>query len=502
MPLNIRKTPVGTIAFPSVSNTAESCDTNIIVPDSKPDVREVIYAVARTLINEKKVQRDYITLSGVTDYELVYLAEGEGEIESLSTRVPFTHQLELSCGEGAYATVKCNGEPVVATVVNSRKINIRHTIEFETNAVLSVTSDVVSGADCGLPCRSVTAESTCLVAFCERDFQVGGTLSRRGGAPSEILATDCRIDSREIKFINGKPVAKGVVRATALYRDDGGNLCTATGDFPFTEPFGWEGEGDIREAEYTLTDGEFIIKRDGDCPEISVNLSYTLSAFVYEDCTVELVTDIYSPDCELEADREEIRFSRIAGAFEEYPVRDTITLAHGGDTADICNTTVTPIIEDIKSNPSGCEAVGKAVVRLCCVATGGGIHTVEKEIPFTCPVGITPAPDDRISVVAEAENISADISGGGADVRFTLCLQSHVATDTALSCICDVRETDAETDGEDAPSVVLYFPSAGEKLWDIAKSYRTTTDAIERANGRDFGETFAGGEVVMIPRRN
>lgn len=502
MPVNISKNTIKTVSYPSVSNTLMSCDTNVIVPDSKPDAREVVVVSVRPLIGEKRVQKDYITLSGNLDYELMYTPEGGDCPVGVSTRVPFTHQIEMAGGEGAHISVKCNVVSVSAVAVNSRKINIKSVIDFETNAVLSSSFEIASEKGCDMPCRTDSVNCSCLASFCERDFEVGGALTLGGGAPAEILATRGGIDCREIKFINGKPVAKGIVRAAALYTDEEGKRCIAEGDFPFTEPLGCDGEGTSREVDFVMTDGQFAITSEGGGSGISATFSYTLCAFIYEDCKAEVISDIYSPEFDLETDRRDISFCHITSVREECPVKETIPLMSGNEAVAVFSTTVTPEIEDIRSTPSGTEAVGKAAILLCCVDREGNVCTAKKELPFACSLGVSAEDKDRISVVVEAESISAGlISPNMADVRYTLCFDTKVAGAQDLSCICDVRAIECEDKKVSAPSVLLYFPSAGEKLWDVAKEYRTTVDAISQANGRDFGEVFGEGEVVMIPRR-
>ena len=61
-------------------------------------------------------------------------------------------------------------------------------------------------------------------------------------------------------------------------------------------------------------------------------------------------------------------------------------------------------------------------------------------------------------------------------------------------------EEDAPRDPAARPSIVLRAVAEGERLWDIAKTYGTTTADIIQAN--DLGEdALAAGRVLLIPKK-
>ena len=61
---------------------------------------------------------------------------------------------------------------------------------------------------------------------------------------------------------------------------------------------------------------------------------------------------------------------------------------------------------------------------------------------------------------------------------------------------------DTEACSPTAPvSVILRYMDAGERLWDIAKSYRTTVDAIRQANQLTEDVTNTQAQMLLIPVR-
>ena len=49
------------------------------------------------------------------------------------------------------------------------------------------------------------------------------------------------------------------------------------------------------------------------------------------------------------------------------------------------------------------------------------------------------------------------------------------------------------------PSIVIYFCSENESLWDIAKKYKTTVNDIMEANGLSGDKAVVSGIQLLIP---
>ena len=94
--------------------------------------------------------------------------------------------------------------------------------------------------------------------------------------------------------------------------------------------------------------------------------------------------------------------------------------------------------------------------------------------------------------------ISATPTSGGIEVRFDVAFSYLAQSTRRVSAVADVQVGEAES-REDAPSIVLRVVSH-ERLWDIAKTYRTTMDDILQANELESGTELAG-RLLLIPRR-
>ena len=68
-------------------------------------------------------------------------------------------------------------------------------------------------------------------------------------------------------------------------------------------------------------------------------------------------------------------------------------------------------------------------------------------------------------------------------------------------CLQSLEAEECGKKDENVPSLVLRAMKQGERLWDIAKLYRTTVEAILAANELKEESAAVIGKLLLIPRR-
>ena len=86
-------------------------------------------------------------------------------------------------------------------------------------------------------------------------------------------------------------------------------------------------------------------------------------------------------------------------------------------------------------------------------------------------------------------------------MRFPVCFQylARTAQNVAGISAAAIDES-APLDHAGRPSIILRMVGEGERLWDIAKAYGTTTEDIVQANA--LGEEAPpAGQLLLIPKK-
>ncbi len=97
--------------------------------------------------------------------------------------------------------------------------------------------------------------------------------------------------------------------------------------------------------------------------------------------------------------------------------------------------------------------------------------------------------------------IAASVGADGVELRFPVTFAVSVAETPRYPCLQSLEAEECGKKDENVPSLVLRAMKQGERLWDIAKLYRTTVEAILAANELKEESTAVIGKLLLIPRR-
>lgn len=100
-----------------------------------------------------------------------------------------------------------------------------------------------------------------------------------------------------------------------------------------------------------------------------------------------------------------------------------------------------------------------------------------------------------------AGEIAASVGADGVELRFPVTFAVSVAETPRYPCLQSLEAEECGKKDENVPSLVLRAMKQGERLWDIAKLYRTTVEAILAANELKEESAAVIGKLLLIPRR-
>ena len=93
-------------------------------------------------------------------------------------------------------------------------------------------------------------------------------------------------------------------------------------------------------------------------------------------------------------------------------------------------------------------------------------------------------------------NITSDYD---IELRTTLGFRARLKNTSKNNLIKSVSIDEEKALVKKRPSIVIYFCSENENLWDIAKKYKTTVGDIIEANGLSGDKAVVSGIQLLIP---
>lgn len=516
MPIKLQKEHVSLSEVLCSQYCRCAAESDVIVPDVKPDVLKILQISSDVTVTQKNVQTDRVYVQGVIRLNILYIPDGEtvGRVKSISATQDFSHQLDIKGAKaGMVLSVDAECEPPEYTLINSRKLNVRSKIGLSIKLTVPTEVEIATDIDgdepvqtSGMHLRLCSAGSEA-----ERDIIIRERLEIPDGKPDigELLKIDAKPFSSELKIIDGKAAVKGEVRLCLLYgaADEDASVQFAEYTLPFTEILEIDGlaEGMEGEVEYSVKDTYSEISQDSDGDNRMAGIELTLCARVKTFKTVELdaIADAYGLNGELIIERSAYNLEQlIANTSADAAVKETVTVPDLlPELYRICDCTALPNIENISIDNGAVTVSGFVSCSVLYLPNGGElpIAAFSHTIPFSHSFEIAGIKKDSVcDAKSEVGHISFNMnSAREIELRVTveICLR---AVSPGQTMLIDSMEQNEDAETVTIPSMIIYFVQSGDTLWDIAKRYRTTPDAIIEANGKEKEILKPGNRIYIF----
>ena len=200
---------------------------DVIVPDIKPDIVNIINANANSYIYKEEVSTGRVRVDGNIDTYIVYLADN-GENRSIQTTLNFVETIEdNTINESCFSKQKICLENIEAKVLNERKISIKASLKIKSDVYEKSEIEIASDFDeCGeveklketLDIKSIVGSNKVKTSIKE-DISVDNSFE-----VAEILKTDIEIANFENKISYNKVLAKADANVKIIFLAEDGRI--------------------------------------------------------------------------------------------------------------------------------------------------------------------------------------------------------------------------------------------------------------------------------------
>ena len=487
-----------------------SCETTRenIVPDSCPDIARVVDTVGTVYLTGRELSGDgRFCASGTVDVSVLYIPEkGEGP-RSLRFQMPFQ-----CCGEGAedvceFLDIRGELRSIDTRVLNPRKVLTRANLTLYPSGcrhvVLSLREDAEGE---GIQLLREKRISRVAAGVREKEFSFVEELPispGRGGA-EEIV--DLRLDVRgtDSKLIGSKLVVKGLISATALYREEGGRLAVLQQEMPFSQILEGSGfdEDCESEAVYRLLGAECRPGSENspdDSHVLTVDLLLRARVTVFRNEEVSFLADLYSTAAPVRCELTEFQ---LAEDSQRHTRRQNVRelLETGTPVKAVVDTEVRCGGVQFSGETGDLTLEIPVWARCLYMDENDTLHSVRGEFHTTCPADLPGGCQAAAEAICRGD-VMASIMPDGVELRFPVECTVDTCQRNRHICVSG-GETDeeGERDASPRPSLILRKIGQEETLWSVAKQYRTTCKSILEVNEIPDEEQIPTDRMLLIPR--
>jgi len=94
--------------------------------------------------------------------------------------------------------------------------------------------------------------------------------------------------------------------------------------------------------------------------------------------------------------------------------------------------------------------------------------------------------------------VVSGVSDGKVDVKIEIKVCADVYACETQRIITAIEPVESTDKNKRASTLTIYFADSGERLWDIARHYNTTVEAVQQENSIT-GETVNEKRMLLIP---
>lgn len=505
MELNLEQTRMRSFE-PVLDTTIFQEETmEMIVPDACPDILGIIDTEGRITLARKEVMDGRVELSGAIRVSVLYLPEGGGGLRRLEAALPFTcaaDGTELSRECRLHVTPGVSGAET--KVLNPRKVLIRAEAMLACRAFSPRELAVASGAAAeagAIQQRCEERETYLITCAASHPFGMSDDIELSGGKPeaAELLKYRAIPRCNDAKVIGNKLILKGEVRLALVYRGPEDGVFTADFDLPFSQimEVSNSSENSDHTVDVVVTKLDCTMDPIGEGRIFRLELELCAQAVLRETCHLTLLRDLYSVSHTAQITPAE-HILRIRGeqGVKTQMLQEVLETPQNVRTAD--DVYFLPGSVSQRTEEGRRILTVSGILSALCVGEDGMVTGISRPIKAECPLELPEGARCDCSCRLGGELMALPTSGG-VEVRIPLefCYTTfQEARATAVGRV-ELLEEDEEDETE-RPSVVLRMVSPREELWDLAKHYRTTEEAILSANGLETG-TLPAGKLLLIP---
>ncbi len=476
-----------------------------IVPDVKPDVIASINTSGNICIYKKEILDGRVRIDGSIDAYVMYLTESEDSlVRGLNTSIDFTHMMDMpNCTSDMNLELDAALKGIDCKVLNGRKINLKTNIEFKVKIYENKDEEIIRqivGVE-NIQKQNKVLQINSLVGMGNTKVVAKDTLSIDEGCNfGEILKANCNITNKEYKMSYNKILAKADASVRIMYLTEENTIKTVSSQIPV---MGFIDVPDI--SEENICDINYLLKNIIIKPNsagehsIMIEAEIDIDARAYDTKDIEIIDDLYNPDCDIEFTTKDIEtLTQKNNCNEVVDINENININEIQNILDIeANSTITNI------NMGNDKIIYEGEISLKILFesnTSSRIETKQIDIPFNKQISTNVTSNIKVSNNIEITKQSFNANGSNLEIKMELNLMASIYKTTTLRII-DTLQIE-EYKKTNRCGMTIYFVKKEDTLWNIAKRFRTTVDEIVRVNELQDENKIEIGQQLFIPNYN
>lgn len=481
-----------------IFNTSKSFEVvgDIIVPDIKPDIVNIINTNANSYIYKEDISEGKIRFDGNVDTYIVYLADN-GENRSIQTTLNFIESIEDNTIVGnVNVKDKISIEAIEAKVLNERKISIKANLKLISEVYEKVEIEIPTNFDVDkdTQIRKETLEIKSIIGVNKVKTSIKEDISVDASIQvAEILKTNIEITNIENKISYNKVLAKADSNIKIIYLAEDGKINVVESKIPIMSFIDIDkvSDNNMCDVEYTIRNMLFK-PNNSEMHSINCQIDFEVNCEVYESKTIDVIQDMYGLRNTIEFTKKDIQLELNSLPKEEITNLNERVLVE--DILNIYDVCVYPKVVSKNSSGGICNYECEVSLDIYYEADNrNGINVKNIKLPFMMKFEETDG-DIEFNVTKKVFTVREE----NVDLDLQISARQENNNMKKISIIenVEIKEQEDESDYK----MFMYFVKQGDTIWKIAKKFRVSMQEIIKLNSLENPDRINIGDVLYIMR--
>ncbi len=487
-------------------------ETDCIIPDSKPDILNVMSTNGTVCMYKKEIQDKKVKVEGSIDTYIMYIPDAqEVGIRGMNTSIDFSEVIVMEKAKEGYAQdTNIVLKSIECKVLNGRKISLRAVLEVQiriyANEHIDVIEDIADMQDLQTLKENIEIETVMgegmTKAYAKDTINIETTDNL-----AEMLKAEFCISNKESKISYNKVLVKADVVGKFVYLTEEGMIKCVTRNIPVMGFIDMQNIEENHICETKIEIKNVLVKPNNkEDHSIFVEVEVDIQCRVYEEKEIEWIQDVYSPVQQLEFTQRRVQLvAKKTWVKDIYNLRQKQTI-EGIGQREIMDISIQPTIHNQTIRDGMIHYEGKVEVGMLLRNTATQTLEVQtREIPFEHSLQQQTIREQSIietqleikweEIVVATEN--------EIEIKIDVGIEASVQNKVSIS----VMENMQILENRNIPqaSIVIYYAKQEDTLWEIAKRFHSTVEEIQKINTLVEGETIARRQLFIpryVPARN
>jgi len=510
MAVELIKKPISLYQVIDEQQKEELVETGIIVPDSKPDVLDILAVDVSAVVKTREKTGRVMEIGGELCYQVIYRADNqEQSIEAINVSAPWSVSFSYPAGEeNVHTIVRSTVEHTDVEIINGRKLGAKSVVKLNVKFLAVQTVEAGENLQGENVYQKADQQEIAMIEdIGERNINISELLELPNNKPAIEEILYCGAVLRDVN-VSGNDTLESVLELNILYRpdNDSAQVENAFFEVPVSAKL------DLDNTYYTSLTVNGTIRSvnarpdedlDGLLTRIRIDGEICAEYVVYASENVNLVNDAYATDYDFELEKKPVTVSvEEKDISENIQVNANLPLECGNDTLqEVQCVCVKPRLLSAENDGNGIDVTGCLNVFVL-YGTGSDMRVLRgasQEVQFTHRIALpeeNPACDCDVQLAVNSS--SHDIrSGNELAIKADLTIKAHLSVKAKINIVTGVKGI-RPAEKKENPPILIYYAQDGDTLWSIARKYRVSIQKIMNDNGMTEETDPAAGQKIFL----